>query len=285
MPERMFVSLLVCGAIGCGGEVGALAVTVSGEEAAVSGFDASAFDDGWRVDFDALVVSLSAFELRGADGEEAMLESDAVLVDVTEGDTTAWTFEGVGARRWEDLRYRIAPVTAGARDVGTVDPAIRQRMIDEGLSIYVEATATKGDLTRRLEWAFTLDVGHSHCVGADGTDGIIVAAGAQNETQVTTHWDHLFFDSLALDEAGMRFDAIAAAGDDVITLEDLSSQRLAELRGLDGEPLVDEEGAPVVYDPGSTPLSEPTLRGMVEAVTATVGHLDGEGHCEYTTSF
>lgn len=279
--RRMSLGLLVCVAIGCGGETGSLAVTISGEDAAVSGFDASAFEDGWRVDFDALVVSLSAFELHGADGEEAVLESDPILVDVTQGDTGVWAFDAVGARRWEDLRYRIAPATAGARDVGTVDPAIRQRMIDEGLSIYVEATATKGDLTRSLEWAFTLDVAHSHCIGADGTDGIIVAAGAQNQTQITTHWDHLFFDSLALDEAAMRFDAIAAAGDDVITLEDLSSQRLADLRGLDGEPLADGEGAAIVYDPGSTPLSEPTLRGMIEAVAATVGHLDGEGHCEY----
>lgn len=280
---KKVLALMVCGAMGCGGEAGSLAVTISGEEAAVSGFDESAFADGWRIDFDALVVSVSAFELH-ADGEDAMLESDPVLVDVSQGDTTAWSFEGVGARRWSDVRYRIAPATSGSRDLGAVDSAIRQRMIDEGLSIYVEATATKGDLTRRLEWAFTLDVAHSHCAGADGTDGIIVAAGAQNETQITTHWDHLFFDSLALDEANMRFDAIAAAGDDVITLEDLSSQRLADLRGLDGEPLVDEEGASIVYDPGSTPLREPTLRGMVEAVAATVGHLEGEGHCEYAIS-
>jgi hypothetical protein len=267
----------------CGEETASLTVTVSGEEAAVHGFDAAAFEDGWAIAFDALVVSLSGFELHGADGGDAMLASDPVLVDLHRGDAEAWVFEGVAARRWEDVRYRIAPATSQARDIGEVHPSIRARMIDEGLSIYVEATATKGELSRRLEWAFTLDVAHSHCAGADGTDGIVVAAGAQNETQITLHWDHLFFDSLALEEAAMRFDAIAAAADEsgLVTLEALSAQRLADLRGLDGGPLVDDSGDPVLYDPGSTPLSEPTLRGMIEAVAATVGHLDGEGHCVY----
>lgn len=284
MNRALLAMVCALGALGCGGDTASLTVTVSGEEAAVEGFDESAFVDGWRVDFEALVVSITAFGLHGQDGEDAMLGGDPVLVDVHQGDRAAWTFEGVSARRWDDVRYRIAPATADARDLGAVDPRIRQRMIDEGLSIYVEATATKGELTRRIEWAFDLDVGHSRCEGADGTDGIIVATGAQNEVQITTHWDHLFFDSLALDDAEMRFEAIAAAGDDVITLEDLSSQRLANLRGLDGEPLVDETGAPIVYDPGSFSLAEPTLRGMVEAVTTTVGHLDGEGHCEYSSN-
>ncbi len=281
--RRIIVGLasFACLSAGCGGETASLAVTISGEEAAVSGFDASAFADGWNVRFDALVVSVRSFELLGRDGDDARLESDPVLVDLHQGDVLAWSFEGVGARRWDDVRYRIAPAAEEARVIGTIDPAIRQRMIDEGLSIVVEGEAEKGELSRRFEWAFALDVLSSRCEGADGTDGIIVASGAQNETQITTHWDHLFFDSLALEDASMRFEAIAAAGDGVITLEDLSSQRLADLRGLDGEPLVDDEGMPVVYDPGSTPLTEPTLRGMIEAVTTTVGHLDGEGHCEY----
>ncbi len=267
----------------CGGEVGSLAITVSGEDAAVNGYDEGAFADGWTMRFDALVVSLSAFDLHGAQGEDALLESDPVLVDLHQGDQVAWSFEGVPARRWEDVRFVIGPATPEARDVGSVDPALRARMIDEGLSVLVIGHAEKDELARDFEFAFALDVAHSRCHAADGTDGVVVGAGAGNEAQITLHWDHLFFDSLALDDASMRFDAIAAAGDGSapITLADLSSQRLADLRGLDGGPLVDGDGAPIVYVPGSTPLAEPTLRGMIEAVAATVGHLDGEGHCEY----
>lgn len=280
---RAVVTSMAVLAAACGGETGALTVTVSGEEAAVSGFDAGAFEDGWAVGFDAIVVSLSAFDLHGSGGAHAALEGDAVIVDLTRGDATLWTFEGVPARRWEDVRYRIAPATDQARDVGAVDAALRRRMLDGGLSMLVVGTASRDDLTRDFDLAFTLDVGHSRCQGSDGTDGIIVRTGGDSETQITLHWDHLFFDSLALDDAGMRFEAIAAASDGSapITLSDLSAQRLVDLRGTDGSPLVDEDGAPVVYDPGSTPLSEPTLRGMIEAVAVTVGHLDGEGHCEY----
>lgn len=267
--------------LGCGGETASLAVSLSGEEAAVEGFDASAFADGWSVRFDALVVSIRSLELRSRDGDDAMLDADPVIVDLHQGDALGWTFENVGARRWDDVSYRIGPALEESRVVGTVDPAIRQRMIDEGLSIYVEGEGTKGEISRRFEWAFTLDVLSARCEGADGTDGIIVASGAQNEMQITTHWDHLFFDSLAIEQANMRFEAIAAASEELVTLEALSTQRLTDLRGLDGEPLVDEDGVDVVYDPGSTPLSEPTLRGMIEAVAATVGHLDGEGHCDY----
>ncbi|HEY8428513.1 MAG TPA: hypothetical protein VIL20_09075 [Sandaracinaceae bacterium] len=280
MTRRIALLSIVLAACG---QTGSLAVTVSGEEAAVSGFDASAFADGWAVRFDALVVSLRDFELHGADGVDAALASDPVLVDLHRGDALAWSFEGVPARRWEDVRFRIAPATDEARDVGELDPALRARMIDEGLSILVIGKGEREGVTRDFELAFTLDVTSSRCEGADRTDGIVVSPGARRETQITLHWDHLFFDSLAVEEARMRFEAIAAASDGSapITLEDLSAQRLADLRGMDGGPLTDESGAPIVYDPGSTPLAAPTLRGMIEAAAVTVGHLDGEGHCEY----
>lgn len=284
MSERKIAIVLASlAATACVAEPGSLTVAVSGEEAAVSGFDASDFADGWSVRFDAIVVSLSAFDLHGADGETAALESDAVVVDLHQGDAIAWTFEGVPSRRWEDVRYRLTPPTHASRELGTVDPALLHRMTHEGLSILVLGTAERDGATRAFDLGFTAAVDHSRCQGTDGTDGIIVRPGGGNQAQITLHLDHLFFDSLALDQASMRFDAIAAVsnGSAPITLEDLSAQRLADLRGADGAPLVDGNGAPILYDPGSTPLSEPTLRGMIEAVAITVGHLDGEGHCEY----
>lgn len=268
-------------ALGCSEPTGALTVEVSGEEAAVEGFGADDFADGWSVRFDALVVSLGDFDLHGSDGEHAALGLDPVIVDLTRGDTSAWTLEGVSARRWQDVRYRVRPATSDARVLGAVDPTLRQRMIDEGLSMYVEATATRDAAERRIRWGFRHDVAHSRCEGADGTEGIVVRSGAPNVVQITLHWDHLFFDSLVVDEAGMRFDAIDAVEGDPITLQALSAQRLADLRGVDGGPLRSAEGSLVVYDPGSAVLSEPTLRGMIEAAASGVGHLDGEGHCEY----
>jgi hypothetical protein len=48
-----------------------------------------------------------------------------------------------------------------------------------------------------------------------------------------------------------------------------------------GMPIVDGEGNPVVYDPGPLVLSERNLRGYVKAAATTVGHFNGEGHCDY----
>jgi hypothetical protein len=261
----------VCLIAGCGSGTGSLEVFISGEEAAVDGYPVGdiGFVDGWTLEFDVLTIAIHDFELRGADGDDAMITGEPLLVDLTSGESLGWTFEGVPARRWEDVRYRIGPAVSGARELGDIDPAVRDRMTDEGLAIYVEATAEKDGTIRRIEFAIAADVQHSRCVGTDETDGLIVASNQQNEAQVTTHWDHLFFDSLALDQANMRFDAIAAVATDEtpITLEDLSAQRLADLE--------------VLYDPASTPLSEPTLRAMIEALAITVGHFQGEGHCEY----
>jgi hypothetical protein len=281
--DRVCIALLC---VACGGEVGTVQIEASGEEAAVSGFpveDGPAFVDGWSLTFDTLVVSLTGIELRGADGEVAPVDVEPVLVDLSAGDRALWTLEGVPARRWEDVRYELAPATAASVDAGPVDAAVRQRMVDEGLSVYLEATAERAGETRTLAWGFALDVLNRGCVAGDGTDGIVVPAGGVAQGQMTLHWDHLFFDSLRLDDAEMRFDAMAAVAepDGSIPLENLRMQRLADLRDADGEPLLDEAGAPLVYDPGSTPLEEPTLFHMVRVAATTIGHWNGEGHCDY----
>ncbi len=100
---------------------------------------------------------------------------------------------------------------------------------------------------------------------------------------MTVHLDHLFFDSLVVERAEMRLEALAAAADadGRVTLDALSAQPLADLRDTAGAPLRDASGAPVLYDPGSAPLAAPTLREFVRASLSTVGHLDGEGHCAY----
>lgn len=281
---RTMMVVWLAAAVGCGGETGTLEISISGEEAATMGYPVGeiGFVDGWSMQFSALVVNVGGFELRGEDGDSAAAEGD-VMVDLHQGDEVVHTLEAVGARRWEDVRYELRPATAESRAVGAVDPAVRQRMIDNGWSVYLEATAQKDGVTRTLTWGFDEHVLSRECVGGDGTMGVVVPTGAVAEGQITFHWDHLFFDTAALDDANMRFDAMAAAADPdgAVTLEGLNEQRLADLRGADGEPLVDDMGAPVVYDPGSAPLPEPTLRYHVLALATTIGHWNGEGHCHY----
>lgn len=269
----------------CAGEAGTLSVSVSGEEAAVDGWPVGdvGFVDGWTLEFQTLVVNLGGFELRGEDGESAAAGGADLLIDLHQGDRIGWTLDGVAARRWEDVRYVLRPATSASVDLGPVDAAVRQRMIDEGWSIYLEATATKGSENRTIAWGLEHHTINRGCVGGDETLGVVVPAGAIAEAQVTLHWDHLFFDSQVLDDADMRFDAMSAVADaeGAVTLEALDAQRLADLRDAAGLPLLDAEGDPLLYDPGSAPLPEPTLMHHVLALATTVGHWNGEGHCVY----
>ncbi|MCB9591169.1 MAG: hypothetical protein H6719_00430 [Sandaracinaceae bacterium] len=283
MKKKLWLGWLMLLA-GCGGETGTLDVSISGEEAATMGYPVGdiGFVDGWSLQFSTLVVNVGGFELRGEDGESVAADGD-VMIDLHQGDAVVHRLEAVGARRWDDVRYELRPATGGSRVVGVVDEAVRRRMIDSGWSVYIEATAEKGGVTRTLAWGLDQHVLSRECVAGDGTLGVVVPAGAIADGQITFHWDHLFFDSLALDDADMRFDAMSAVADPegAVTLEALNGQRLADLRDADGAPLVDDEGAPVVYDPGSEPLPEPTLRYHVLAVATTIGHWNGEGHCHY----
>lgn len=268
----------------CSPQTGTLAVSASGEGAAVDGypFEDVGFVDGWTMQFDHVIVNIESFSLRGDDGLEAG-GVDPVLVDLHLGDTSLYDLPAVDARRWEDVRYVVSPATEASVDIGVVDAALRAQMIEQGWSLYVAGTAQKGETTRTFAWGFALDVLNTNCVSGDGTAGVVVPTNGTANGLVTLHLDHLFFDSLSLDEAEMRFDAIAAMAepDGSIPLSNLANQRLASMQTADGSPLVDETGAAIVYDPGSAALPEPTLLAMMQAAAVTIGHWQGEGHCEY----
>ena len=277
--------LAACGEDESAGE-GSLRVKISGEEAALSGYpvgsgdDEIAFSDGWTLEFEKVLVSLTDFTLRAADGDDADVEAGAVIADLHLGEPQLWAFEDVPARRWDRVGYRYAPPTARARKANDVDDADVTRMIDEGYSILIEATAKKNDQTVPLAFGFGFEVTMTRCEnGMDMTDGIVVANNAVNEAQVTVHLDHLFFDTFAVDDASLRFDPMAAMAptSGKLTLDDLAKQdNLSDLKGADGMPL------DLAYDPGSA--FDPTpknLEDYVVSAATTTGHWNGEGHCTY----
>jgi hypothetical protein len=158
-------------------------------------------------------------------------------------------------------------------------------MVDGGYSMWIEGTASDGSETYPFDLRFTdLSVRGEACQnGVDETDGLVVPNDAVVNAQVTIHLDHLFFDTYATEEALLRFEPWAAvAGDDgIITMDDLETQTLADRRDRDGDPLLDGEDNPVVYDPGPLVLPSNNLREYVHAAATTMGHFNGEGHCDY----
>jgi hypothetical protein len=124
--------------------------------------------------------------------------------------------------------------------------------------VHVAATATKGDVTKSFDWTIERTTRYTKCdavvtVPKDGTGAF----------QVTIHADHLLYDSVVAEDPGLGFGAYAAAdtNDDGVI-----SKAEVEAAGI---------GA---FDPGNEPLT--TLWQFVEALSRTLGHANGEGHCE-----
>jgi hypothetical protein len=265
---------------------GRLKISISGEEASLAGYpvgsgdDEIAFSDGWTLEFEKILISLDAFELESADGDSAGVESGPVIADLHKGMPELWSFDDVPAQRWDRVGYRYVVPSDRSRKANDIDQDALERMIDEGYSFYVEGVAKKGDREIPIEWGFAFELELTRCEnGRDGTDGIVVAENKLNEAEVTVHLDHLFFDSFAVDDAELCFDAMAAVApeDGPLTLDDLAKQNnLSAPKDADGE-LLD-----LVYDPGSTFNPVPkTLKDFVIGAASTTGHWNGEGHCHY----
>jgi hypothetical protein len=290
MERTALAFAAACGLYACDGSgsagAGALKVSASGEEAAVSGYpvgegdDEIAFADGWTVDFSKVLVSLADFRLRTGDGDDAMVDADGVVIDLHQGEPELWRFDDVPAQRWDRVGYRYRVPTGETRAAEGVADGDVEQMIDQGYSLLVGGTASKEAQQIAFEYGFPFEVTMDGCHnGIDDSDGLVIADGAVAEAQITVHLDHLFFDDWAIDEPDLRFDAMAAMvpAEGPLTLDDLAAQdNLSDLVDADGTPL--ELG----YDPGSDfePLPA-NLRELVIAGATTTGHFNGEGHCDY----
>jgi len=269
------------GLASCGesASTGSLTFYASGEEAAEGGYPAGdiAFADGWTIEFDHVMVAIGDVVL----GEDE-IAGDVMIVDLHNGRTELFTEEMLAAQRYA-IGYTLAVPTASAFPQGPVDAAAQARMIAAGASLYIEGTAmhpTHGEYT--FEIALPRAVVASACEQADGTLGVVVPESGNATGEITIHLDHLFFDSATAEEPNLRFEAwAAAAGEDRhITMDDLASQDLTDLIGIDGEPLM-AGGTLVAYEPPATGLPSMDLEAFVVAQAITVPHWTGEGHCNY----
>ena len=280
------LALAGCGTDDDGGS-GSLVLTLSGEDAAVTGFPVPgepelAFADGWSVRFEKYLVAIGRVRVAGADGGKALQDDEIVVVDLTKGEQQLFRFDDLPARRWERFGYDILPPTSETRVVGAIAGPDVARMVAGRFNYWIEGTATKGDETRTFAWGIAAPTRNDDCVdSADGKPGVVIRNNATATYQITLHLDHLFYDRLGSHEGvKMRFEAIAAvAQDGVIAWEDLGQQRLASLVDTAGEPLRDEEGELLVYNPESVPLADRTLQHYLLAASISQGRFHGEGTC------
>lgn len=255
---------LALAACGDSGEPGTLTVAIYGEDFVERGIPAEVFFDGWSVEFDRFLISVGEVSA-AADGETAALEAPDYRVFDLARDSGGAGFEVVSTEvpgaAYDHVSFRVAgSADAGA---GNASPDDVDLMTAGPLSLHVEGTARKGEVEKRFAWSFASATRYGHCAGTaviDGTDA---------RTVLTIHADHLFYDDLVSPEPRVAFDLIAAADD----------------RGdADGEVTPDELAAVDItgeerYQVGNQTEVE-DLWAFIDAQTATLGHIDGEGHCD-----
>ena len=256
MKRCLFGLVLLASACGDEEESSTLRVSAWGEDFIEAGIPAEVFVDGWSVSFETFLVSLDAIEAGGTS------MSGGHVVDLTaassgqghELGTVSAPAGGAAVASWS-----LTPATAEA--ITEVDAASLSAMVDAGASVWVRGSAQRAGVTKRFEWWFDTEVRYVAC-----DTGLDRVADAVIDVVLTVHADHLFYDDLDSEEPAVAFDLIAAADaddDGSITMDELEAQSLA---------------GQVRYQVGGRDIDD--LRAFIDAQVRTLGHINGEGHCE-----
>jgi hypothetical protein len=231
-----------------------------------------------------MVTSFGGFELADPNTEEAVATDDGPYV-------ADWTLAidpvEVSELDVPEGRYKFSfselPASADATNLNGVDSDIVDEMVANGWNTYLDIVATKGDVTNAYHWGMANAAHYAYCKnGVDETDGVAVSAGESTDATMFIHADHTWWDRLGTEEASLRNDVIAAWADDTgeTSLDSLSAVSTANIEDPDGNPILDENGDPLLYDDAGLGLSN--LKDFIVYSTERQGHLNGEGQCTVT---
>lgn len=291
-PSKLGTALLLAtGLCACSGTgEGTVSIRIDGEDGAREGLphddgeESIEFVDGWSVQFEAYRMAVSGLEVADSMGESGFSSDAVYLVDLAL-DAPEIEAAVIGAQRWDEVGIGVVVPQSGDELVRSgVGEDQARAMVDAGASYWVDGTARHAASGREVSFSFPFEASarYSRCTnGEDGSQGVVVRTNSETRLDFTVHVEHLFFSNLASENGALRFEAIAAMADDagLVTWAALADQPLADLRDADGNPLVDEGGAPVVYDPGGVALQENTLQAFMREAVRSQVHLNGEGLC------
>lgn len=250
-------------ALACGDDAaapGTLGVYAYGEEFIEDGIPADVFADGWKVEFAEFLIAISGVVVTNTKADAALGAASTFIVDLAQfsGDGHLLVSGEVPGGRYDDTKFTVAPALGAVAANATPDQVAF--MNDNALSIFVTGRATKGAVEKTFAWRFTSTTRYTECESTAKVDGDAA------RTVLTIHADHLFYDSLVSTEPDVRFQLFADAdldGNHAITMEELAA---VDITGLDN------------YQVGNdTDVTD--LAAFLVAHTATLGHIDGEGHC------
>lgn len=228
-------------------------ITVYGEEYIEDAIPAED-TDGWTIDFSEFLIVISDVQ-----GHEAVI-SGARVFDLTKASGgTGHALGDLADGPHDHVEYRVGPASGAVAGNATAEQVAR--MNDGGLSLFVRGTATKGSATRTFEWAFDTDTTYAGCETAP--------AEVDDETvrsALTIHADHLLYDDLVSSEPNVAFQLVADADADADGVVMRAELEAVDITGLDRYQVGSQDGVTDLWK-------------FIEAQTATLGHIDGEGHC------
>jgi len=273
---------------------GSFSLDVSGGAALRDGFPYTegdvtyAFADGWKLQFDKYVLAVGDVRLNEQDsGAEVRSWAGPKVMDLAAaatGSEALTIIDGLPARRLDFGFSLLAP--SRLPEVSSASDEDVQFMIDNGWSLLVAGEAQHAATSRTVRFEIGLPVAarYYECInGKDTTLGVAIEANKTTGAFIYAHAIHLFWDTLASGDEDLRFEAFAAVAgdDDLVTEEDLKNQDLTDLRDANGDPLVDDQGHPVVYnDGGLLPPSQWTLYHFVRYAAWASAHFNGIGLCK-----
>jgi hypothetical protein len=258
---------LALGPTGCGEPApGTVEVNVYGEDFIEEGIPAAEVSDGWAIQFDSFLVTLGEVAVGAGHGAPALSAPDQRVFDLagaTMGQGIAVTSEPLPGGDYDHVRYQIGPARAGATAGSALSSGALEGMVAAGDALRVVGSASKAGKTVRFDWGFARRTDHACHVG-------LRIDGGAGEAQITIHGDHLFHDDLLAAEPNLAFDLIAASDADAdgrVTKAELAA------RDIRGE---------ARYQVGS--IAATNLWDFLAHQSTTVGHIDGEGHCDTTSN-
>ncbi|MCB9638206.1 MAG: hypothetical protein H6728_00630 [Myxococcales bacterium] len=257
-------TLFFLGVVGCGGD-GKLAVSVWGEAFIEEKIPATEVVDGWEIEFTKFLVVVGGIETGSAAGATGPSVAGFKVFNLREKGEQLLSEFVIPSGTWDRLAYSVSPANAETQ-VGNASAEDAKMMKDAGYSIYLEGTARKDGQSKTFAWGFKTNTQYTGCK----SERAVVQVGATAKTQLTIHADHFFYDDLEDPDAKVRFQTIADAdkdNDGKITLEELAAVNGADFAGL------------AHYGVGRF-AEVKDLRAFVEHLSRTLGHIDGEGHCD-----
>lgn len=257
----MIRTLPVLALAACGGS-GTWTMTTWGEAFIEEGMGPEVFADGCEAHFDRFLVVVSGRALVDDAGRVVAEIPGTHAYDLVRAGPHVMGAVEAPAGTWRGMTATLAPDPDALAGAASDDDLAL--LADRGASIVVQGTLTCAETSVGLDWSFATATDY-----ACDPENLVIASGGEAATELTIHGDHLFYDSLVDPDAQVRGQAILdldVGGDGVVDDADLAAGLVA----------------PTGYTVGA--FSDATDFGAYLAhATASVGHVDGEGHCAVTS--